>query len=123
MLWRNIEGFDAQSLIDSLPYYVMLVDEDHVIWMANTAIRRMVDVNPEDVVGEYCPKVIHGCDGPIPECPLEEAMHLGHDVEKEILDEATGVRVFSCIYDTGYLTPTGRRLYVHTVRVKDEPVR
>lgn len=116
MPWRDIDGFDAQSLIDTLPYYVIVVDEDHTIWMANQAVRRTLNVNPEEIIGGYCPEVIHDCNGPVHQCPLEDAVKTGEDVEREIRDELTGLSVMSCIYDTGYKTPAGKRLFLHTTR-------
>lgn len=116
MVWHDIDGFDAQALIDSLPFYVLLIDEDHVIWMANQALRRSLQVNPEEAIGHYCPGVIHDCSGPFDGCPLEDAIANGCDVEKEVHDPNTGALVLSCIYDTGYKTPEGKRLFLHTTR-------
>lgn len=118
MPWISIEGFDAQALIDTLPDYVLVIDEDHTVWMANQAVRRQLGVNPEDLIGGHCPSLIHGCSGPFPGCPLEDAVESGHDVEKELTDEKSGMTMVSCIYDTGYRTPEGKKLYLHTAKPK-----
>jgi len=62
------------EVMDALPFYAMLVDAEHHILTANSAIRKHLGVSPEDIVGKYCPKIIHDLDGPFPGCPLEEAV-------------------------------------------------
>lgn len=121
MPWREIDGFDAQSVIDSFPFYVLVIDEDHTIWMANQAVRRTLGVNPEDIIGGYCPEVVHDCNGPVAECPLEDAVRTGQDIEREMVDEVSGARAMSCMYETGYHTPEGKRLFLHTTRVIKKP--
>ena len=94
---------------------MILVDEDHHILQANAAVREQLGLTPEEIVGKYCPKVIHGSDEPWYACPLEEAAETGQAVEREVLDRATGRWVRSAIYPTAGLTPDGRRIYFHTV--------
>ncbi|MFH1314701.1 MAG: PAS domain-containing protein, partial [Candidatus Eisenbacteria bacterium] len=104
---------DIQSMVDSLPFYVLLVDDHHHILMANEAIRQRTGLDPEEIVGKFCPKVIHGVDGTFPGCPLEEAVEKGQAVEREVFDPATGGWVSSAIYPTGRKTPEGREIFIH----------
>jgi len=106
----------VRSLLDALPGYVMLVDDEHNIVLANQALAGATGMRPEDVVGKYCPKAIHGQDHPFPGCPLEEAMAQGGSVEKEMRDERSGLWLASCIYPTGLVSPAGRPLFLHTTR-------
>jgi PAS domain S-box-containing protein len=82
---------------------------------ANGAVHEQLGLAPEDVVGKYCPRVIHGLDGPWYACPLEEAAETGEAVEREVLDRATGRWVRSAIYPTAGFTADGSRIYFHTV--------
>jgi PAS domain S-box-containing protein len=93
----------------------MLVDEHHHILQANGAVRAQLGVEPGDIVGAYCPKVIHGLDQPWYACPLEEAVETGQAVEREAFDEKSGRWISSAIYPLGPLTQDGSRIYFHTV--------
>ncbi len=108
-------GLNILDIQDALPFYVLLVDEDHHIWQANQAVRTQLGVDPKDIIGKYCPKVIHGVDGPFDGCPLEEAAKAGQVVERDLLDPKSGRWLRSGIYPTKGLTPNGKRLFFHMV--------
>ena len=103
------------DILDSLPFYVMLIDEDHRILQANRAVRAQLGMEPESIVGEYCPKVIHGLDRPWHACPLEEAAVTGQAVERESYDEGFGLWLRSAVYPLGMTTPDGKRVFFHMV--------
>ena len=105
----------VSDILEALPFYVMLVDEHHHILQANGAVRAHLGVEPGDIVGGYCPKVIHGLDQPWYACPLEEAVATGQAVEREAFDEKSGRWINSAIYPLGPLTQDGSRIYFHTV--------
>ncbi len=105
----------AADVLEAFPFYVMLVDDRHRIVQANAAVRGQLGLTPEEVVGQYCPRAIHGCDGPWYGCPLEEATATDEAVEREVRDHATGRWVRSAIYPTGRLTADGHRVYFHAV--------
>jgi PAS domain S-box-containing protein len=108
-------GLRVSDILEAFPFYVMLVDEHHRIVQANGAVRDQLGLTPEDIVGKYCPRVIHGTDEPWYACPLEEATETGQAVEREVLDRATGRWVRSAIYPTGGFTPDGSRIYFHAI--------
>ena len=108
-------GLCASDILEALPFYAMLVDEQHCILEANSAVRRQLGLDPEDIAGKYCPTVVHGLDEPWHACPLEEAVETGQAVEREAFDEGSGRWVTSVIYPTGRLTQDGRSIYFHTV--------
>lgn len=114
MTMDPLGGLDMQALIDSFPYYVLIIDEDHHILMANHAVRRDLKVLPEDIIGGYCPSIVHGLDDPYPGCPLERAVAEDEDIETTFYDEERGARVRSSVYFTGFKTPQGKRIYLHT---------
>jgi len=103
------------DLMDALPFYVMLVDEDHYILQANRAVRAKLGLDPKDIVGKYCPAAVHGLDKPIDGCPLEEAVERDQAVEREIFDAASGRWVRSAVYPTKGSTADGRKVFFHMV--------
>ena len=106
---------DLPDILDAFPFYVMLVDEHHHILQANSAVRAQLGVDPRDIIGKYCPTVIHGLDKPIDACPLEEAVERNQAVEREIFDQGSGHWIKSSIYPTNGSTTDGRRIYFHMV--------
>ncbi len=76
------------DILDVLPFYVLLVDENHYILEANNAVYTHLGVKRGDILGKYCPKVIHGLQQPFPGCPLEEAAQKNQSVERELFDPA-----------------------------------
>jgi PAS domain S-box-containing protein len=106
---------DLQVLLDSIPFYVMLVDAEHRILLANKALRRDLGVDPDKIVGGYCPKVVHGIEEPYPGCPLEQALEQGHAIEREFFNPETKQWVSSAIYPVGRNTDEGREIFLHFV--------
>ena len=110
-----VARLSVTDILESLPFYVLLVDEDHRILQANRAVRVQLGLEPSAVIGQYCPKVIHGLDAPWHACPLEEAVAKGEAVEREALDPASGLWIRSAVYPTGRLTADGKRVFFHMV--------
>ncbi len=106
---------DIQALIDALPFYSMIIDEDHNIHMANNAVNKDLGVDPKEIIGKYCPKVIHNCDCPVEECPLEESVLKGHLIEKEYYDSTCNRWLSSAIYPMKPQVNTPKKLFVHIV--------
>ncbi|MDH4299103.1 MAG: ATP-binding protein [Dehalococcoidia bacterium] len=108
-------GLDISDILDALPFYVMLIDEQHHILKANRAVQAQLGLKPEDIIGKYCPEIVHGLSQPWYACPLEEAVRGAQAVEREALDEKSGRWIRSGIYPTGKLTPEGSRILFHMV--------
>lgn len=108
-------GLDILDILDALPFYVLLIDEHHYILHANRAVQVYANLEPKDVVGQYCPKVIHGIDGPFYGCPLEEAVEKGQAVEREVFDPESGRWISSAIYPIERLTQARRRIFFHMI--------
>jgi hypothetical protein len=107
---------DVKKVLDSLPYYVLLVDSDHHIHFANAAVLHELQMDPENIVGEYCPSLVHGADGPIPECPLEEAARCNRSIEKEFFDDSSNMWFFSTAYKTDLTSGNGKSIFLHFSR-------
>jgi PAS domain S-box-containing protein len=103
------------EILDALPFYVLLVDENHFILEANKAVYTFLGVKRGDVLGKYCPQTIHGMDHPFPGCPLEEAAAKNRAVERELYDERNGRWVNSAVYPTKTVTRNGKRVFLHLV--------
>jgi PAS domain S-box-containing protein len=104
----------TSEILDSLPFYVLLIDDQHRILQANRAVRELLGSEPADIIGKYCPEVIHGTKGPWHACPLEEAIETGRPVEREALDEKSRRWIVSAIYPIKQ-TPEGRTIFFHMV--------
>jgi PAS domain S-box-containing protein len=109
-------GADLQTILDAFPYYVMLVDSQHTILMANRAVKDALGVEAKAIVGGHCPRVVHGHDEAFPGCPLETACARGCSTECELNDTEHGRILVSGVYETPLKTPEGRPVYLHTTR-------
>ncbi len=111
----TVAGLDIMDIVDALPFYVMLVDSDHNILLANRAVQTQLGVKVEDILGQYCPQVIHGLNEPFHACPVEEAVEKGHAVEREAFDEDSGRWVSSAAYPIAGRTPDGKTVFFHMI--------
>lgn len=109
------DELEVLPLLDCLPFYVMLVDEKHQILMANKATKEALGLELKDIIGQYCPKVVHGTNHPFPGCPLELAVISGKAEETELYDERYGLWVRSAIYPTEKKTKDCCRIFIHMV--------
>jgi diguanylate cyclase (GGDEF)-like protein/PAS domain S-box-containing protein len=116
--YRVITGDEAdiQQVLDSFPHYVLVVDSDHTVLMANRCIYDTFGMQPADLIGAFCPKAIHGIDTPFPGCPVEEATETGLSVQRELFDESTELWMMSAAYVTGMVSPSNKPLYLHVVQ-------
>lgn len=105
-----------KELIDAFPAYVMLVDSDHRIILANKAVSRDLGADPKKIIGQYCPKIIHGIDGPIPGCPLEEATSRSQSIQVEVFDDKNGQWFKSGVYPIGKPERGHKAVFLHTIQ-------
>ncbi|MBU4330961.1 MAG: HD domain-containing protein [Acidobacteria bacterium] len=102
-----------QALIDSFPFYAMLIDEDHNIILVNQLVSNGFGFDPKEIIGTYCPKTIHGLDHPFPGCPLEDALKLDKAVEKELFDSNLQMWSKSGVYPTPFRSRENKKIYFH----------
>ena len=114
-LEENQDGFELQMALDALPFYVMLLDADHKVLMVNKAIIGDLGFFPDQIIGKYCPQIIHGLEEPYPGCPLEEALEKGHGVEREFFDPDENRWINSAIYPTKKRTQDGKEIFIHFI--------
>jgi PAS domain S-box-containing protein len=114
---KSEAGSKIMTILDALPFYVMLIDEGHNILFANKAVGQGLGVDPVKIIGEYCPTVVHGLEGAYPGCPLEESVEKGGiAIEREFLDGDSQRWYVSAVYPTGQVTREGKRIFFHTTR-------
>lgn len=106
-------GQEIQHILDAMPFYVLLVDSEHYIIAVNHAVKRDFGLSPEQVVGAYCPLVIHDDSIPIAECPLVEAIEKGGAVEREVFDSRYARWMSLAVFPTPLVTGDGRPVYLH----------
>jgi len=110
-----IHKISIRDILDAFPFYVMLIDEKHNILEANMAVSMELKVDRQEIIGRYCPHIIHGMNTPYPGCPLEEAVEKGQAVERELFNNETGQWLMSAAYPTGVRTKDNLQIYVHMV--------
>ncbi|GBE57160.1 PAS fold protein [bacterium BMS3Abin01] len=109
-------GSGILKVLDSLPFYVLLIDKNHRILLANKATRDRLEMEPNELVGEFCPKIVHGIEeGSYPGCPLEEAVATQKPVVKDHYDEEQGKWLRIAMYPTGSWTVDGEAIYFHMI--------
>lgn len=109
------------GVMDALPFYVLLVDEDHRIIAWNRAMES--EFTSSAPLGAYCPEAVHGQCHPYEGCPLEEAVEVNGLVEKQLLNCQTGRWISSAVYPTSLVSQEKRRIYLHFTRdITDEKV-
>lgn len=112
-----------QIMLDAFPFYIMLLDEKHRILMANKAIHQVVEQQTDEILGQYCPRLIHGLEGPYPGCPLEEAVQTKTSVVREFFDPHSELWLETTVRPTSFQTTDGQAVYFHSARDISEKKR
>jgi PAS domain S-box-containing protein len=112
-----------QIMLDALPSYVLLLDEEHRILLANNATYNAVGLPSDDIIGKYCPRVIHGLEGPFSGCPLEEAVRTKESVFREFYDPHSQLWMETVVYPTSFRTADGHTVFYHSARDISEQKR
>ncbi|MDV2989876.1 MAG: PAS domain S-box protein [Dehalogenimonas sp.] len=108
----NVEGLDIGRSLDALPFYVMLIDANHRILFANNTMCRALKLDAKDVIGRYCPQLVHGVDH-FKYCPLQQAIATEKGVEIEAFDAFHNRWLKPAIYPTGQFTDEGEPIFLH----------
>ncbi|HSN89902.1 MAG TPA: ATP-binding protein [Anaeromyxobacteraceae bacterium] len=102
-------------LIDAVPDQVLLVTASHHVVAANAAFLRAFHVTAASACGSYCPRLVHGRETPVPECPLEASIASGQVTDSEIFDDGHGTWVRALISPTPLVDQRGEAVYLHLV--------
>jgi signal transduction histidine kinase len=109
----SVQESGIQHILDALPFCVLLVDSNRSILAANATAARELELNLEQLIGALCPEVIHGCKGPVADCPLSDTLRNGEAVEREIFEPRSKRWMNSAVYPTSLQTADGRPVYLH----------
>ncbi len=110
-------GQGLLPILDALPFYVLLIDRNHRILLANKATREMLGMDASELIGEHCPRAVHGLEhGSYPGCPLEQAVISKKAVELEHCDEKTGRWFKTGVYPTDAYSVDGQGVYFHMIQ-------
>jgi PAS domain S-box-containing protein len=104
------------DVLNALPFYAFLVDSQHHILAANEAVRRDLGLDPERLIGAYCPRVLHGCGSPITNCPLTKALETGYAAEEEIFDSKSEKWLNAAVYPIQLPSEDQSPIYLHFAR-------
>lgn len=108
-------GHLLQTVIDPLELSISLVDENHLILLANQATNSLFGRSQGSPVGKYCCAYFHGLDGPIELCPLDRALKTGKDEQSEHFDPSKKIWIASRIFDISHKSKNGKRIFLHTL--------
>ncbi len=107
--FREKKALDAQTILDSLPYRVMVVNDDMSILTVNRTFLQDRNLTYKDTLGKHCYEVRYGLDKPCKEyarpCYLEEVRNTLkttssiHDFQDEEGRECHEVITVSPIFD------------------------
>lgn len=84
---------DWNSFITQLPEISPIIDiscvltTDHEFLSINEETAEMHGVDPDELVGKTCYKLVHGTDEPIDECPCQEVLETGEPAESDPFEE------------------------------------
>ncbi|GEM_PF-3437947 len=105
-----------QLLMDKLPFFILLIDNEHNIYYANNAVAKFLNKSHGEIQGKYCPMLIHGKKCAVDECTLEKSLRTGTWSNTEYKDERSGRWLKTFICPTDLKTNSGKKLYYHTAR-------
>ncbi|OGQ92284.1 MAG: hypothetical protein A2284_03590 [Deltaproteobacteria bacterium RIFOXYA12_FULL_61_11] len=102
-------------LLDAFPFPVLIVDEQHTIYLVNKVVAEQAGRTPAELQGAYCPRVIHGLDE-YPHCPMPEALATNGPVEREVYDPDTDRWFAVSLWPLPTFPGLSHRLFLHAVR-------
>jgi len=83
-------GTEWKRTFDSIPDLVSIIDTQYRLMRINKALSDKLDVKPEEVIGSFCYKVMHGLDSPPSYCPLDQMLKDGQERSTEIYEKRIG---------------------------------
>lgn len=115
MEWENV--------FNSIAEPITIISKENKILMVNPTFARMLNVEPEELIGKKCCEVFHNIESPIHSCVHKKVFETEEAFSEEVRDEATGqTTLISCspFYDpNGELI--GSILIAQKITKKEEP--
>ncbi len=102
-----------ETILNSMPYYIMVIDEDCNILFSNSYTQQNLDMTSKALSGAHCTRVMDGSAECSPDCPLEYRSIKEGSLDCEFYDEKSGEWLFSAVYPTDLKTASGKKVYIH----------
>ena len=90
-----------ERTFDSIPDLIAILDKDYRIARVNNSMARVLGVEPAELVGKTCYKIIHGTKQPPAECPHTKLCSDGCEHTNEIYEEQINKMNFGGRKDAG----------------------
>lgn len=87
----RITGQDWHNTFDAITDFVSILDKDFRIVRVNRAMADFLKQSPENLIGQYCYKLMHGRTAPWEGCPHEQMLREGKAVTQEVNDSYAGI--------------------------------
>ncbi len=104
---------NLQSMLNALPFHVMLIDENCNILFSNSYTKQNLDMASKALFGAHCTRVLDGSAECSPDCPFEFRSMKQGSLDCEFYDEKSGEWIFSAVYPTDLKTADGKKIYIH----------
>ena len=93
-----------QTTFDSANDAIWILDKNQIVRRSNMAAEYYFQCSREQMVGKHCWEIVHGTQGPIPECPL---LRTHKSLQREKMELKVGKRWFEITVDP-ILNASGR---------------
>jgi PAS domain S-box-containing protein len=85
--WTPMCEREWEDTFNAVPDLVLIIDKEYKIVRANMAASERLDMSPDELLGSYCFKVVHGTDGPPDYCPHSRLLADGREHIEKIYEE------------------------------------
>lgn len=113
---KHVIGPQTKKFIDALTFYVVLIDEDRRLLMANRAVERAYDLKSSEEGEDPDTIVIRRADGLYPGCCLDEVVKTGKNATRDFFDPITQAWIRSETFASDLITPDGKEVYINLAR-------
>ncbi len=80
-----------RTTFDSITDMISIHDWDFRLTRVNRAFADAFKMKPKQLVGQYCYKVVHKTDEPVPDCPVKQAIEDGKAHRAEFFEPGLGM--------------------------------
>jgi len=79
-----------EDTVDSIPDFIALLDREHRLVRVNKPLARAVGMQPKEIIGENCCRILRGRDEVPEDCPHSKVMLDGCPYTLEVEDDQLG---------------------------------
>jgi len=89
---KRVAG-EWRTTFDAITDLVSIHDRDFRLIRVNRAFADAFGVKPKELIGKTCYKVVHGADGPVPDCPHRKALKTREPATGEYFEPRLGIHL------------------------------